>query len=188
MTEHHYISDQEFLHAVNQDDDLKIGYKYKMVYPSVRKFILSNNGNEHDAKDIYQESFIVALKQIRNSKYLQKSSVGTYLYSISRRLWLKELKRRGINQLRINESQEFLVLESDTTDAEGTEKRFAAMSSSLSELGEPCQTIIKDFYLHKVGMEEIKEKMGYTNTSNAKNQKYKCLQRLKKIFFNQYKD
>jgi hypothetical protein len=32
-------------------------------------------------------------------------------------------------------------------------------------------------------MDEIAEKFGYTNSDNAKNQKYKCLQRLKKYFF-----
>jgi hypothetical protein len=32
-------------------------------------------------------------------------------------------------------------------------------------------------------MEEIAEKFGYTNADNAKTQKYKCLQRLKKYFF-----
>ena len=35
-------------------------------------------------------------------------------------------------------------------------------------------------------MGEIAEMFGYTNTDNAKNQKYKCLMRLKKLFFAQY--
>jgi hypothetical protein len=37
-------------------------------------------------------------------------------------------------------------------------------------------------------METIREKFGYTNADNAKNQKYKCLQRLKKLFFDAHKD
>jgi hypothetical protein len=36
-------------------------------------------------------------------------------------------------------------------------------------------------------MQEIAAAFGYTNADNAKNQKYKCLVRLKKIFFTQYK-
>ena len=35
-------------------------------------------------------------------------------------------------------------------------------------------------------LEEITEKFGYTNADNAKNQKYKCLKRLKKMFFDVY--
>ena len=51
------------------------------------------------------------------------------------------------------------------------------------KLGEPCNTIISDFYLYDASMQDICEKFGYTNPDNAKNQKYKCLVRLKRIFF-----
>ena len=57
------------------------------------------------------------------------------------------------------------------------------MNDSLENLGEPCSTLLKDFYVHKLSMEEISEKFGYTNADNAKTQKYKCLQRLKRYFF-----
>ena len=36
--------------------------------------------------------------------------------------------------------------------------------------------------------EDIAEKMNYTNMENAKTQKYKCLQRLKKIYFSYFKN
>lgn len=36
-------------------------------------------------------------------------------------------------------------------------------------------------------MQELAKQFGYTNADNAKTQKYKCLLRLKKIFFAQYK-
>ena len=39
------------------------------------------------------------------------------------------------------------------------------------------------FYLQKKGMQEIAASFGYTNADNAKTQKYKCLMRLKKLFF-----
>jgi DNA-directed RNA polymerase specialized sigma24 family protein len=59
------------------------------------------------------------------------------------------------------------------------------MEGALGELGEPCKTIIEDYYIHGRSMQEICEKFGYTNADNAKTQKYKCLQRLKKLFFQQ---
>ena len=61
------------------------------------------------------------------------------------------------------------------------------MNISLEELGEPCKSILYDFYIAKLKMEKIAQKMQYTNAANAKNQKYKCLQRLKKIFFGSLK-
>lgn len=53
----------------------------------------------------------------------------------------------------------------------------------MENLGEPCKTLLKDFYVYKLSMDEISEKFGYTNSDNAKTQKYKCLQRLKRYFF-----
>ena len=63
--------------------------------------------------------------------------------------------------------------------------QFSKMNTALQLLGEPCKTIMEDFYIHNRSMQEICERFGYTNADNAKTQKYKCLQRLKKLFFHQ---
>ena len=62
------------------------------------------------------------------------------------------------------------------------------MDVAISKLGEPCKSLIEAFYLQKKNMQEIADDFGYTNADNAKNQKYKCLMRLKKIFFTHYKN
>jgi DNA-directed RNA polymerase specialized sigma24 family protein len=62
------------------------------------------------------------------------------------------------------------------------------MESALQKIGEPCKSLLEAFYLEKKSMPEIAEMFGYTNADNAKTQKYKCLLRLKKIFFAQYKN
>jgi DNA-directed RNA polymerase specialized sigma24 family protein len=63
---------------------------------------------------------------------------------------------------------------------------FLVMEQSLNNLGEPCRSLLKAYYLEMKSMVEIAGDFGYTNADNAKNQKYKCLMRLKKIF-SQYK-
>jgi hypothetical protein len=42
--------------------------------------------------------------------------------------------------------------------------------------------------MEKKSMTDIAGSFGYTNADNAKNQKYKCLMRLKKLFFTVYKN
>jgi hypothetical protein len=53
----------------------------------------------------------------------------------------------------------------------------------LDKLGDPCSKMLKAFYFNKKSMQEICTEFGYTNADNAKTQKYKCLTRLKKLFF-----
>jgi hypothetical protein len=61
------------------------------------------------------------------------------------------------------------------------------MEKAMNSLGEPCKSLLQAFYINKQNMQEIAATFGYTNADNAKNQKYKCLIRLKKLFFSQYK-
>jgi DNA-directed RNA polymerase specialized sigma24 family protein len=60
------------------------------------------------------------------------------------------------------------------------------MDRALNSLGEPCKSLLEGYYLKKMNMAELAEGFGYTNADNAKTQKYKCLMRLKKLFFSQY--
>ena len=62
------------------------------------------------------------------------------------------------------------------------------MDKALNNLGEPCKTLLEAYYMQKKSMVEIAGSFGYTNADNAKNQKYKCLMRLKKLFFSKYKN
>jgi RNA polymerase sigma factor (sigma-70 family) len=108
---------------------------------------------------------------------------------VSRRLWLKQINKRE-NAMGTSDSDglEIADVESDVQIHLQKEHEFAKMDSAMNQLGEPCQTILRDFYIRNKSMNEICEKFGYTNTDNAKTQKYKCLQRLKKLFFDQKSD
>lgn len=154
----------------------------------VVNLICSNSGTEQEAKDIYQEAVIAFYEKARQEHFTLSCKIKTYLYAICRRLWLKRLmeKRRFIGN--IEEAETFVEIEEELVDIEEKEKRFERMGEALSGLGEPCRSIMEDFYIHDLSMEDISAKFGYTNADNAKNQKYKCLQRLKKLFFEDYKE
>ena len=153
----------------------------------VLHLVVSNNGTEQEAKDVYQEAVIAFYERIRDKDFALTCKIKTYLYAVCRRLWLKRLFEKKRHPVRIEEVESFLGIEEELTYIDDAEKRMEAMRVSIQTLGEPCGSIIQDFYFHDLTMEQIRDKFGYTNTDNAKNQKYKCLQRLKKIFFEGYK-
>ena len=80
-----------------------------------------------------------------------------------------------------------MEVEEDLAAADEQEEKFNKMGEALCLLGEPCKTLLEDFYIQDLSMQTITEKLGYTNADNTKNQKYKCLMRLKKLFFGIYK-
>jgi len=176
-------TDREVILGILNNSEDTLNKLYKAYYAMVLQFILNNNGDEDDAKDVYQEAIIVLYNKIKEGNFELSSKLKTYIYSVCRRIWLKKLSHNSKKAGNITDYEDVLIVEEDVEEHEQKDLQFVKMQSALDHLGEPCKTIIQDFYIHNLSMQDICEKFGYTNTDNAKTQKYKCLQRLKKIFF-----
>ncbi|PTX18017.1 RNA polymerase sigma factor (sigma-70 family) [Pontibacter mucosus] len=182
-----YETDEAVIEGIRRSDERALAHLYKLYFPMISHFILSNSGTDDEAKDIYQEGVIVFYEKIRDNSLELTCQIKTYLYSVCRRLWLKRLAEKGRYATRLDESEGFVPVEEDTQRHEEQEKQFGVMGEALEQLGEPCRSLLEDYYIRMQNMQDITDKFGYTNTDTAKNQKYKCLQRLKKIFFATYK-
>lgn len=180
------FTDSEFIEGLKNNDELVLSHLYKKFFSIILKHILNNNGTEEEAQDVYQESIIVLYQNAQKPEFTLNCALQTYIYSIARRLWLKQLNKNS-NVYKIdsnNEGLEFADVSEEINEYQEKELHISKMNESLESLGEPCKTLILDFYVQQLSMEDISEKFGYTNADNAKNQKYKCLQRLKRLFFN----
>jgi RNA polymerase sigma factor (sigma-70 family) len=183
----HYFDDL-ILAEIRKNNEAALGELYKTHYPMAVNLICSNSGTEQEAKDIYQEAVIAFYERAQQPDFVLTCKIKTYLYAVCRRLWLKRLTEKRRFNISIPEMETFEGAEDEANDAFEKELNFKRMGESLQALGEPCRSILLDFYIHDFSMEIISEKFGYTSADNAKNQKYKCLQRLKKLFFgDQYK-
>jgi RNA polymerase sigma factor (sigma-70 family) len=178
------FTDEEFMDGLRSGNSMILNALYKKYYNLVLKFIVNNSGTPESAQDIYQEAIIVLYENARKPGFELHCQIQTYIYSVAKRLWLKHLKKHGkLFLLKEDESEEITDVTSDVNEYLEKEAEIEKVNESLALLGEPCTTLIRDFYVYRLSMEEIADKFGYTNADNAKNQKYKCLQRLKKYFF-----
>lgn len=180
-------TDNDFIEGFRQNNQSLLNVFYKMHFASIQQLIVLNGGDAQEAKDIYQEGIIVIYEKILDNKLVLTSSLKTYLYSICRNLWLKQLSRKSKYVGNLNDSDDFFAIEPD--DAQWMEeeiKQFDGMKQALLSLGEPCQSLINDYYFNHLSMADLTNKYNYTNTDNTKNQKYKCMNRLKKLFFELY--
>ncbi|WP_316789476.1 sigma-70 family RNA polymerase sigma factor [Pedobacter frigoris] len=176
-------TDREVVLGILNNSEDALNKLYSGYFPMVLQFILNNNGDEDDAKDVYQEGIIVLYNKIKSGKFELSSKLKTYIYSVCRRIWLKKLSQQSRKTSNIADFEDIIAVEEEVEQHEEKDRQFEKMQSALVHLGEPCKTIIQDFYINNLSMQDICEKFGYTNTDNAKTQKYKCLQRLKKLFF-----
>ncbi|WP_354330864.1 sigma-70 family RNA polymerase sigma factor [Pedobacter sp. CG_S7] len=176
-------TDREVVLGILNNSDEALNKLYVGYYPMILQFILNNNGDEEDAKDVYQEAIIVLYNKIKSGEFELSSKLKTYIYSVCRRIWLKKLSKESKKATNVADFEDIEAVETDMEMHKEKDLQFDKMQEALLLLGEPCKTIIQDFYIHSLSMQDISEKFGYTNTDNAKTQKYKCLQRLKKLFF-----
>ena len=183
------ITEQELgiLKAIGNNDKIAIEAVYKENYGLIQQFVINNNGNEDDARDIFQEAMMVLYEKARLPEFELTCQIRTYLYSVCRRLWLKKLQHTRRIETRVENFDKIVQVEDDIEEHDKLNLQYQTMRTAMGKIGEPCKSLIEAFYVHKKNMLEIAGFFGYTNADNAKNQKYKCLVRLKKLFFAQYK-
>lgn len=179
-------NEQALLKGLATNDSKAIESIYKDNFSMIQAFILNNNGSYDDARDIFQEAMIALYEKAQSESFVLTCQIKTYVYSICRRLWLKRLQQLGRFTNQVDGLDEAVPVEEDLEIHEKRNAEFAIMDRALNSLGEPCKGLLEGYYLKKMGMQELATEFGYTNADNAKNQKYKCLMRLKKLFFTQY--
>ena len=186
-------TDDALIAAMRSGDERALAHLYRLHWPMVSHFVLQNSGSEDDAQDVYQEGVMVFYEKVRDGSLELSCQINTYLYAVCRRLWLKRLTSRSRFGVRLLDDEEHgpylnTGAEEDVLAAEEQDRRFATMGEALNHLGEPCRSLLEGFYLLDKSMQDLTTEFGYTNADNAKNQKYKCLVRLKKLFFIHYKE
>ena len=159
-----------------------------MIY----RLVMSNNGNEEDAKDLFQTGMIILYEKIKDNEYQKRSSLRTYFYSICRYQWLNQLKlakrmKHFVDVARYEDSLEDVSLDDIETPLSEMQE---ILQKQFIRLDENCQKILIMFYYQNLSMHVIAERIGYTNAGNAKSQKYRCIQKLQGLmapFRNIYK-
>jgi RNA polymerase sigma factor (sigma-70 family) len=186
----HTNTEQQLLAALAQGEREATEQIYRQNYRIINGWLLKNGGSATDADDLFQEAMVVLFSKSQSEEFRLTCSVGTYLFAISKHLWYKKLQRKSRDPIALldntgnddEENDNGIAYEEDIDAHEEREAHYNQLDEALEQIGEPCRSILKAYYHQDKSMQEIAADFGYTNTDNAKTQKYKCLTRLKKIF------
>ena len=158
-----------------------------MVYEEYRAEFLQWISKEYhcspdDSKDIYQLTILIFHDNIRQGKLEHLvSSVKTYLFGIGKNI-AKENLRKEKRFVPINKEKWLKENLIDEPSQSIEETSFERAKNALERLGQPCRRLIELFYYEKKSIPEITLALDYKNPETAKNQKCKCMARLRKIF------
>jgi RNA polymerase sigma factor (sigma-70 family) len=167
------------LHGGNEENSA-LRFLYRTHFPAVRSLIRKNNGDEDEAKEVFQQAMIALYKNIKSGKFKGESSIGTYLYSICRFTWLKTLKKSHKTILS-SESVEYDKTISENESSEIDLERESIVGDLFRQLGEVCSKLLKLVYFENLPMKEVALNTGFKDEQNARNKKLKCMNQLRQI-------
>lgn len=171
------ISDNTLLENLKNEDNASFEVLYKFYFPSVATHIIQNFGSAEDAEDIFQETIIVLLQKIRHTDFVLTSSLKTYIFAISRNLWLKKLRDNKLKTVDYLEKYE-QDNEPFTFELNPEPSKEEKVTSWLTKITANCQRILKAIFIYKEPMGSLMQKMGWKNKHTAANQQYKCIQQV----------
>lgn len=175
------ISLNNLLPAIKANDEQVLRQLYVAAYPSVARYVQKNSGTEDDAKDVYQEAFLAAWRNIQLDRFHATGSSGlsAYIFQIAKNKWIDHLRSAktkhtvGLEEGMLND------VASETIPAENAEY-LEAVKKEMQSLGSRCRDLLNRFYYLKQSIREIAQHFNWTEPS-AKNNKYRCLQELRTL-------
>lgn len=170
------ISDADLLRQLKNEENAAFARLYENCFTSVAKYVRRNSGNEQDAEDIFQEAVIILLNKLKQPDFFLTASIKTYLLSISKNLWLKKL--RDSRPLMV--ADEHYLENLPTGDTETTYQNENKLLDWLRKITGNCQRILKAIFYFNEPMDSLMTKMGWKNKHTATNQKYKCIEQIRR--------
>lgn len=140
---------------------------------------MQNNGDCDQVQDLFQETLVVLLTALREPDFELTSSLKTYVFAISKNLWLKQLRTSsrwtGLNEAdELNNVTAPVEIETPATPYESVLAIFAKLTLR-------CVTLLSAIFFGKKEMTSLVKDNNYASLHSAQNQKYKCLQQARKI-------
>ena len=167
----------DWVRRLKANDEQALKSLYVNNYPRVASFVLRNSGSTEDAKDLFQEAFIATWQNIMLDKFTisETATVSGYLFQIARNKWIDRLRQR---------KKEMTMVSAPEADSppelipEETADHLALVQEQYGLLGEPCRELLDRFYFRRESLRTIAGIFSWTEAT-AKNNKYRCLQKLR---------
>ncbi|HYW96557.1 MAG TPA: sigma-70 family RNA polymerase sigma factor [Bacteroidales bacterium] len=169
------FTDKEIIEGIRNEDHNVLSFVYSEWYPMIEKMVVNMGGRDDDAKDVFQDAMLIIYRKISSEGLYLSCKFSTYIYSISHKLWLQELKSAEKQNFRY-EKPEDMVCEPEPVPLDQN-RLLDVVERHLSALSTDCQKILR-LHFKKSDVKQIRKLMGYRTTHHAMDRKYRCKQSL----------
>ncbi|MDF9797963.1 RNA polymerase sigma factor (sigma-70 family) [Catalinimonas alkaloidigena] len=182
------MTDNDIIASIREGDDQLVSHTYsKYRKPFARWVMKKYHCDEDNAIELYQLAFTTFYDQVMSDKLkFITASLKTYIFGIGKnKFYQQERENRrfdhNIDEMKVHDNGEA------SQQNHEKENQFIAIEKAMQKLGNPCKSILYLYYYEGRSMDEIAKKLDYKNADTAKNQKCKCMCRLRKMLDNKVK-
>ncbi len=178
-----FQNDAEILAALQGDEQerrqaLQHFFSNRRLFDWTLRYVQAHKGSVQEAKDVFEEAFLVFERQVRTGHFRGESALETWFHGIARWQWAAFQRKK-----RPTTEPDQLLLPSSQPNPEKLlilEERRVMLSQFIVQLGERCQQLLGWFQL-SYSMREIQTLMGYASEQVAANEVHSCRTKLKKL-------
>jgi RNA polymerase sigma factor (sigma-70 family) len=179
-------TDQEIIIGIQRQNNTALLFLYQKNFRAVLHYIEQNRGNYKDAEDIFQEAMVFLHNKIIDRNLELTCSIHTYLFSVTKILWLRNLNRNSKIITENLDCDNFISSDEDMMETMMYNERKTIFLKHFYELTGDCRKIIR-LFLMGVSISEITATMGYKSEQHTKNRRFRCKKNLiEKIQQNPY--
>ena len=170
----------EILDDLKSENNNAFGQLYEKYFGMVNRYVKKNNGTTEEAEDIFQDTMIVLLEKLRQNDFYLTASIKTYIMAISKNLWLKRL-RTAHRETKYTEIYDSKFYEEINFAIEQEKNYWDKLQNYIHKISDHCKGLIHDIFFKEKSIQQIQLEYGYSTRHNAQNQKYKCIEQIRKV-------
>jgi RNA polymerase sigma factor (sigma-70 family) len=168
----HY-SEKEIIEGFIRRDNDVLKYIYFEYLPSVKHLVKSQNGSTIDAEDLFQDALIIIFEKARTDGFKLNCSFKTFLYSVSKYLWMHRLEKMNREVTYSDVMENTLLGYYDVEKVAFESEKDKLYHEHFIRLGENCQKVLSMVFM-KMSTREITRKMGYKSEMYVRKRKSQC--------------
>lgn len=174
---------QYYLQGIQKKDAKILKEIYDKFFDKVVGFVLKNNGDKADAKDVFNKAILQLMVRKNLESVQSNSNFEAYLFVACRNLWLRELNKVKNKRVTNEQVNELYYKEKDMAQSTLEQERWELFNEMFQNLSDNCREILQMLF-NKVSGKEIQTKLGYSSDTTVRQRVFKCKKKLSSLVQN----
>ena len=174
------MSQQEIIEYIQLGEYNKALDKLYKNFSAFKNSFRKAGGNKTDAEDLFQDALLVLIEKVSEPNFKLTCNINSFLFGICRNLSLSHFRKKG-QEVTLQLEVEINCSIEEIEEYVQEEHKYVALDKALESIGKKCMDILGLFYNQNLSMSEIARRLGFKNETSAKTQKYKCIEKARKL-------